>query len=38
VAQALADFGTGLSTMADAYDETEQTNTGHFQRLNTVLG
>lgn len=38
VAQALADFGAGLSTMADAYDQTEQTNTGHFQRLNAVLG
>jgi hypothetical protein len=38
VAQAFGDFGSGLVMMADAYDDTEQTNTGHFQRLHAALG
>jgi hypothetical protein len=33
VVNGLSNAGRGLLRMADSYDQTEQTNLGHFQRL-----
>ena len=37
VAQAFGDFGVGLTMMANAYDDTEHTNTGNFHRLHAAF-